>query len=344
MKEMKNYEKYITRYILETAEDINAFKDEIRISSDHDGVVRVVHRAERTMPLMREVFASNLDLIVSINVKKEEGYHPKIVIPKIEGIRNNSHVCASIYHREDLYTPIASIGFNPNNERYVLRNKAIKRGGEEREYWDNALKESKHLKNIMGTLRQTMSRIVPRPQAFLSVLLERCENYRYSEMSRYIEGKEISAISADEIQHMISSGYEPTPHSLLARVIYNYRDNFDTYDKAKKYSPMVYHARRIDSSDDLYIAKLRYPSWADTEGSTMSTSSVVRQYLIENPIKEVRYKHADIPTYIERTMAMLDLKDSTSNSTSSYIEGMGIKISSNRYWAIDENNEVNLDV
>ena len=117
MKEMKNYEKYITRYILETAEDINAFKDEIRISSDHDGVVRVVHRAERTMPLMREVFASNLDLIVSINVKKEEGYHPKIVIPKIEGIRNNSHVCASIYHREDLYTPIASIGFNPNNER-----------------------------------------------------------------------------------------------------------------------------------------------------------------------------------------------------------------------------------
>ena len=32
MKEMKNYERYITRYILETAEDIDAFKDEIRIS------------------------------------------------------------------------------------------------------------------------------------------------------------------------------------------------------------------------------------------------------------------------------------------------------------------------
>ena len=344
MKEIKNYEENTTRYILETVGDVDDFNNEICRSFDHDGVANVLGHAERTMPLMREMLASNLDLVVSIRVEKQEGYKPKIVIPKIKGVNNNSNTCAFLYHREDLYTPIVSIGYNTSNQKYVLRNKAINRGGEEREYWDNALKESKHLKNIMGTLRQTMSRIVPRPQAFLSVLLERCENYRYSEMSRYIEGKEISAISVNEIRHMINSGYEPTPHSLLARTISNYNENFDAYDSAKKYSPMVYHARRIDSSDDLYIAKLRYPSWADTEGSTMSTSSVVRQYLIENPIKEVRYKHADIPTYIERTMAMLDLKDSTSNSTSSYIEGMGIKISSNRYWAIDENNEVNLDV
>ena len=352
MKEIKDYKNYTTRYILETAEDIDAFKDEINRGFDHDGVVSVLGHAERTMPLMREVFASNLDLIVSINVKAEEGYKPIIVIPRMRGVSNNSNVCAFLYHREDLYTPLASISYNTSNDRYVLRNKAIKRGGEERDYWDASLKESKHLKLIMGTLRQTMSQIVPKPQAFLSELLEKCEGYRYSEMSKYVEGKEISAISANEIKHMIDSGYEPTPHSLLARTIDNYKENFDTYDKAKKYSPMVYHARRIDSSEDVYIAKFRYPSWADTEGSTMSTSSVVRQYLTDNPIKEVRYRHADIPKYIERTMAMLNLKDSTSSSNGSvkdrvsrtYIEGMGIKINSNRYWIIDEDNKVNLDV
>lgn len=344
MKEIKNYEKHTTSYILETVEDIDAFKDEINRGFDHDGVVRVVHRAERTMPLMREVLASNLDLVVEISIKAEEGYHPQIVIPRIRGINNNSNTCAFMYHKEDLSTPLASIGYNTSNDRYVLRNKAIKRGGEERDYWDASLKESKHLKVIMGTLRQTMSQIVPKPQAFLRVLLEKCEGYRCSKMNKYVEGKEISAISADEIQHMINSGYEPTPHSLLARVIDNYRDNFDTYDSAKKYSPMVYHARRIDSSDDLYIAKLKYPSWADTEGSTMSDSSVVRQYLIDNPIKEVRHKHDDIPEYIEQSIAMLDLRSSTSNSTSSYIEGMGIKINNNRYWVIDEDNEVNPDV
>ena len=345
MKEIKNYEENTTRYILETVGDVDDFNNEICRSFDHDGVVNVLGHAERTMPLMREMLASNLDLVVSIRVEKQEGYKPKIVTPKIKGIRNNSHVCASIYHREDLYTPIASIGFNPNNEWYVLRNKAIKRVGEEREYWDNALKESKHLKNIMGTLRQTMSRIVPRPQAFLSVLLERCENYRYSEMSRYIEGKEISAISVNEIRHMINSGYEPTPHSLLARVIDNYRDNFDAYDKAKKYSPMVYHVRKIVTNDDVYIAKFRYPSWADTEGSKYTNSHLVRKYLIDNPIKEVRYKHTDVPKHIERTVALLDLRASTSKSSDwSYIESKGIKINNNRYWVIDEDNKVTLDV
>lgn len=77
MKEIKNYEKHTTSYILETVEDIDAFKDEINRGFDHDGVVRVVHRAERTMPLMREVLASNLDLVVEISIKAEEGYHPK---------------------------------------------------------------------------------------------------------------------------------------------------------------------------------------------------------------------------------------------------------------------------
>jgi len=336
MKEIKNYEEHTTRYILETVGDVDNFNNEIYRGQEL--------QAEHTMPLIREVLASNLDLVVSLSIKTEEGYKPMIIKSRIKGISSNSNTCALLYHKEDLYTPLALIGYNTVSYRYVLRNKAIKRGGEERDYWDASLKESKHLKIIMRALGQTMSQIVPKPQAFLSVLLEKCEGYRYSQMNKYVEGKEISAISADEIQHMINSGYEPTPHSLLARVIDNYRDNFDVYDSAKKYSPMVYHARRIDSSDDLYIAKLKYPSWADTEGSTMSDSSVVRKYLIDNPMKEVRYNHADIPKYIEQSIAMLDLKSSTSNSTSSYIEGMGIKINNNRYWIIDENNEVNPDV
>tara|TARA_R110002020_G_scaffold110610_3_gene255449 strand:+ start:657 stop:1691 length:1035 start_codon:yes stop_codon:yes gene_type:complete len=344
MKEIKNYEENTTRYILETVGDVDDFNNEICRSFDHDGVANVLGHAEGTMPLMREMLASNLDLVVSIRIEKQEGYKPKIVIPKIKGINNNSKTCAALYHREDLDTPIASIGFNTYNQKYVLRNKAIKRGGEERGYWDSSLKESKHFRPIMEMLIQTMSRIVPKPYTFLEPLLSQCEDYRYRKMSEYIDNKEVAALSVDEIQHMIDSGYAPTPHSLLARVIDNYRDNFDAYDRAKKYSPMVYHVRKIVTNDDVYIAKFRYPSWADTEGSKYANSHLVRKYLIDNPIKEVRYKHTDIPTYIERTMAMLDLKDSTSNSTSSYIEGMGIKISSNRYWAIDENNEVNLDV
>lgn len=340
MKEIKNYQEHTTRYILEAMEDVDAFTTEVY---EGNGVFLL----NRTIPLMKEVLVSNLDLVVSIEVKREEGYNPSIVEPTIKGV-SPSDVRASLYHKEDLDTPLASIGYNTSNDRYVLRNKAIKRGGDYRSYWDASLKESKHLRNIMKVLRQTMSQIVPRPQAFLSVLAHQCEEYRTKQMSAYKGGTEISVMSADEIQHMIDSGYEPTPYSLLARTIDNYKKNFSTYDGAKKYSPTIYHVRKIASSDDIYIGKFKYPSWSDIQGSTYINSTVWMQYLSNNPIKEIRYKHADIPKYIERNVAMLDLEASTVKPTGSgykaCIEDMGIKVNDTRYWVIDKDDEVNLDV
>ena len=338
MKRINNYEEHTTRYILETVEDVDALRTEV---NEGIGVSLVGH----TIPLMREMLVSRLDLVVSVGVEKQEGYRPRIIVPKIKGIDNNSKTCAALYHREDLDTPIAAIGFNTDNDRYVLRNKAIERGGDYRTWNDSNVKESKHFRPIMKMLIQTMSKIVPKPYTFLEALLSQCEDYRYRKMSEYIDGKEVAALSVDEIRHMIDSGYEPTPHSLLARVIDNYRDNFDAYDKAKKYSPMVYHVRKIVTNDDVYIAKFRYPSWADTEGSKYTNSHLVRKNLIDNPIKEVRYKHTDVPKHIERTVALLDLRASTSKSSDwSYIESKGIKINNNRYWVIDEDNKVTLDV
>ena len=326
MKRINNYEEHTTRYIMESVEDVDAFRAEV-----NEG--RLISLVAHTVP---------------IKVEKEEGYKPIIRTPRIKGISNNSNVCASIYPKEDFNTRIATIGFNSDNDRYVLRNKAIERGGDYRDYWDSSLKESKHLKNIMKVLKQTMSRIMPEPRAFVDVLAYRFEEDRTKQMSAYKQGKVITSMSEAEVEHMIDNGYEPTLNSLLAKMIDNYKKNFSTYDGAKKYSPTVYHVRKIANSDDIYMGKLKYPSWADTQGSTYITSTVWMEYLSNNPIKEVRCKHADIPVHIKRYVAMLDLEASAvkpaSNAYKAYLEDMGMKINDTRYWVIDEDEEVNLDV
>jgi hypothetical protein len=344
MKEIKNYEEHTTRYIMESVEDVDAFRTEV-----NEG--RSMSLVGHTIPLMKEVLASNLDVVVSIKVEKEEGYKPIVRTPRIKGISNNSNVCASIYHKEDLNTRIATIGFNSDNYRYVLRNKAIERGGDYRDYWDSSLKESKHLKNIMKVLKQTMSRIIPEPRAFLDILAYKFEEDRIKHMSAYKQGKVITPMSEAEIEHMIDNGYEPTLNSLLARMIDNYKKNFSTYDGAKKYSPTVYHVRKIANSDDIYMGKFKYPSWVDTQGSTYTNSTVWMEYLSNNPIKEVRCKQADIPIHIKRYVAMLDLEASAIKPTGReaydykcYLEDMGMKINDARYWVIDENNEGSLNV
>tara|TARA_R110002012_G_scaffold86409_1_gene214764 strand:+ start:3920 stop:4969 length:1050 start_codon:yes stop_codon:yes gene_type:complete len=349
MKKIKDYATNTTRYILESVEDVESeFAELSPMTHLTDYTSTYGYYLANTLPLIKEVLVSGLGLVVSIRIRCEDGYKPKIIISPFDGVKTVMGTCAYLYHKEDLDTPLASIGFNTTNERYVLRNKGIKRGGEQRDYWDASLKESKSLKNIMKVLRSTLSTVTPTPHAFLEVLLSKCEAYREKAMGAYHDGHSITAIPHSELERMVDLGYEPND-PILKSMVANYKDNYTSYAEAKKYAPTTYHVRRVSDSDSVYIAKFQYPSWEDTAGSRYSNSYSIRNYLASNPMgQEQLYSEDKIPEHISGTTAVLDMQDSTSELKLSdchcYLQGVGIKVNGNRYWIIDENKEVELDV
>lgn len=333
--ELKNGSK---EHILESVKDISKFKSLYfgKLSGD---------TVKDTTPLLQEILASKLNLHIGVTVDStiERGLYRF----KKYG-HDYYHDCMGVlYHSDDLNTSVGFVGFNSSNDRYVLRNKAIERGGDYRQYSDSTLKESKHLKIIMTVLKNTYQKVVPTPITFLNPILHTIEKYRREQMAIFLD-KHIKDVAIEEVRNMIMDNYIPVSNN-FKNMIQNYRDHYDTYHQARQYSPMVYHVRRIPNTNDIYVSGLRYPNYDETRGTTYSTSSVMSKYLEQFPMKEKLVAKKDIPELFDTTMALLDLQHTSGNyslvSDIISLSRTGIKLpNAQRYWIIDEDNKVNLNV
>ena len=342
--ELKNGRK---EHILESVKDILTIQSLYfgPLSSDLEYTVK------NTSPLLQEILASKLNLHIGVTVdsKTEGSYRFK------KYGHDYYHDCIGVlYHSDDLNTSVGFVGFNSSNDRYILRNKAIERGGDYREYSDSTLKESKHLKTIMTVLKNTYQKVVPTPITFLNAILHTIEKYRREQMAIFLD-KHIKDVAIEEVRNMIMDNYIPVSDR-FKDMMQNYRDHYDTYHQARQYSPMVYHVRRIPNTNDIYVSGLRYPNYDETHGTTHSTSSIMSKYLEQFPMKEKLVAKKDIPELFDTTMALLDLQHTSGNyslttATVDYPSNIislprtGIKLPyAQRYWIIDEDNKVNLNV
>ena len=332
--ELKNGSK---EYILESVKDISKFKSLNfgRLSGD---------TVKNITPLLQEILASKLNLHIGVTVDISDDSTNRVTMVGYHYYRDCMGV---LYHSDDLNTSVGFVGFNSSNDRYILRNKAIERGGDYREYSDSTLKESKHLKIIMTVLKNTYQKVVPTPITFLNPILHTIEKYRREQMAIFLD-KHIKDVAIEEVRNMIMDNYIPVSNN-FKDMMQNYRDHYDTYHQARQYSPMVYHVRRIPDTNDIYVSGLRYPNYDETHGTTHSTSSVMSKYLEQFSMKEKLVAKKDIPELFDTTMALLDLQHTSGNYSLVKdiisLSRTGIKLpNAQRYWIIDEDNKVNLNV